>query len=110
MGFPWKKLKLVGVAVGSMFVPGLAAAVESVEENLSDLKGPDKKAAALAMAQTIIETAEGAAGKDLVNDPAVLGAAGAYVDAVVSVKNAEAALRSAIAASKANMKGTGAPS
>lgn len=109
MGFPWRKLKLVGVAVGSMFVPGLAAAIESVEENLKDIKGPDKKKAALAMISTIVETAEGAAGKDLVNDPSVLGAASTYVDMFVAAKNAEAALRSAIAASKANLKGSGQP-
>lgn len=97
MGFPWKQLAKVGIGVGGIFVPGLNSAIHVVEENLPDLKGPNKKAAALKIAMSVIETSEDAAAKDLVNDPVVLAAASAYVDAYVALQNA-------IAASKPNFK------
>jgi hypothetical protein len=75
-------------------------AIETVEDTLPDLKGPDKRAAAITLARATVQAAEHLADRDLVNDEAVASATSAYVDAYVAMRNAEAALRGAIAASK----------
>lgn len=95
MGFPWRKLANVGIGVASIFVPGLQGAIHTVEEQLPGLKGDQKKAAAIAIAQTIVATAEGAASKDLVNDTAVMSATSNFVDAYVALQNAIAAAKAA---------------
>ncbi len=93
MGFPWHRVAAIGLGIGGLFVPGLTSAINIVQENLGGLKGPDKKAAAIAIATTVVETAEGAAGKDLLNDPAVVAATSAFVDAYVALQNALAAAK-----------------
>jgi len=112
MGFPWKKLAKVGVAVGSVFVPGLQAAIFAVEDNLPDLKGPQKKAAAIAMAEVVVATIEEAAGADVIKDDQVIEATSKFVDAFVAAQNAKAAaeearqaLMDAIASVKASKNG-----
>lgn len=95
MGFPWRKIATIGLGIGGVFIPGLAAAANVVEESLPGLKGSDKKAAAIAIATTVLETAEGAAGKDLLKDPAVVKATSDFVDAYVALQNAIAAVKDA---------------
>lgn len=91
MKLPWKHIASVALGVGGLFIPGLQVAVNTVEASLPELKGPQKKAAAVAIATTVVETIEGAAGKDILNDPMVMAATASAVDAIVSLQNAIAA-------------------
>lgn len=99
MGFPWKQLASIGLGIGGIFVPGLTSAVQVVEENLSGLKGPQKKDAAITIAKAVVMAYESAAG-DVVNDPAVVAATSSAIDAIVAAENAKAALLAAIDAAK----------
>lgn len=99
MGFPWKKFGQVALGVGGIFVPGLSAAVQVVESNLSGLKGPQKKDAAIAIAKATVIAIESAAG-DVVNDPAVVTATSEAIDAIVAAENAKSKLLAAIDAAK----------
>ena len=95
MGFPWKKILSVGTGIASLYVPALGAAIGTIEQAVPDLAGPNKKQAAVAMAQAVVEAAEGSAGKDLVNDAAVQQATSSFVDAYVALMNAIAAAKHA---------------
>lgn len=96
MHINWTKVLTVGTSLAGLFVPGLQTAVQVVEQELPQLKGPDKKTAALTMAQAVVTTIEGAVGKDVLDDARVQAATSEFVDAYVSAMNAEANLRQAI--------------
>ena len=96
MGFPWRKVIDIAAGVGGAFNPAIGAAVHTVEENLPGLAGPDKKTAAISIAQSVILATESTLQKDVVNDPEVVAATGAAIDAYVAAMNTQAALREAI--------------
>ena|SRR5689334_21409361 len=123
MGFSWRKLGLglkKGLEIASALgvpVPGLnaiVAGIHVVEDQLPNLKGGDKKAAAKEIAFGLIAASEAELG-DLLNDAKVLEAVDAFIDAYVAAINAEAAvlvakekIAAAIAAVKATRQGDGA--
>ena len=109
MGFPWIKLFQIGKAVAPLvagpvgaIIGAVTSAVDSVEDNLPGLKGPDKKVAAEALARGMVEAVEAGAGKDVLNDAAVVEATSQFIDAYVAFRNAEAQLRVAIETAKAS--------
>ena len=58
-------------------------------------KGEEKREAAVMLVQTMLEAAETGAGRDLVDDAAVLEKLREYIDAGVALKNAVAAREAA---------------
>lgn len=89
MGFPWRGLAKVGLAIGGMFIPGLEAAVTGVEEAWPQTKGPEKKAAVLQIVRSLLPVAEQLSDRDL-DDPKLVKLTSDTVDAYVTFKNAEA--------------------
>ena len=95
MGFPWKKILNVGLGVASAYVPALGTAVATIESSLPQLSGPNKKAAAVAMANAVVQALEGVEDKDVLNDAKVQEATSSFVDAYVALMNAIAAAKAA---------------
>lgn len=88
----WGKLlpvtRLVAAVVDAI-VPG-AVQVEHAAENVATLKGKAKQDAVIDLVKSSTKVAEAAAGRDLVNDPAVEAATRAVIDAVVNLHNVTA--------------------
>lgn len=108
MGFPWRKLLNIGVAVGTiaggpaaLIVGAIASGVQTVEENLPGLKGGDKAIAVDNIVAGVLKAAEAGANKDLLNDAEVMAATAEVRDAIVALRNAEAHLHAAIDHAKA---------
>lgn len=95
MGVPWKKIFSFGVGIASAYVPAIGAAVQTIEAAVPQLSGPDKKAAAQAMATAVVHAVEGVEDKDILNDAAVQAATGSFIDAYVALMNAIAAAKHA---------------
>lgn len=88
----WGKLKGViklVAAVVDTIVPGVAE-VERRASDVATLKGKAKQDAVVALVKASTEVAESAAGKDVLNDPAVEAATRAVIDAVVNLHNVTA--------------------
>lgn len=82
------------VSIGGKIVGYLPTIISSVEALKFAFKGPgEKKSAAVEAAKSFLELTEDVADKDLANDPKVLEAIGAAVDALVNVQNVIAAVK-----------------
>ena len=77
-------------------IGGIVGIVQKVKAS-----GPDKKAAVLAALPESIALAEFAAGRDLLNDPAVAQLVSAVVDAEAALLKAREALKTGLLAKKA---------
>ncbi len=75
------------LVVGLRLVPIIINAVNFVEKFIRSLKGKDKEDAAVELAGDMLQTIEGIAGKDLVDDPLVQQAIRNVMQAVVSLQN-----------------------
>jgi hypothetical protein len=62
-------------------------AIEAIAAAIPELKGPRKRDAAVSLGLEGVALAESLAQKDLLNDPEVAKAAGAFVDAYVALQN-----------------------
>jgi hypothetical protein len=105
MGFSWKtlgkKVLEFGRPLAGIFIPQLEASIQAVEEVVEgfrdgEVSGPEKKARAIAAAQQVVVSLEGAVGQDILNDPKVIEATGGFVDAYVHAQNARVALIEAV--------------
>lgn len=85
MKFPWSKILPIAARVGAAVITGVPT-IEAMTESLRT-PGADKKAAVLNAVRAELATAENIAGHDLANDPDVLGAASAVIDAVTHFHN-----------------------
>lgn len=74
------------LGLGLRILPYVGTVVSVVERFVKG-KGKEKQDAALDMLETVLETVEGVAAKDLINDAVVNQAARAVVDAVVAFQN-----------------------
>lgn len=83
-------------------VPGLIGGFVQIIENVKNAKGPEKRAAVIAAVPNSIELVEFAAGRDLLNDPAILQLVGATVDAEAAALKAREALRLGLLAKAPN--------
>ena len=100
---PWKTVFGITTNVLEVLVPEVAQ-IEKLAKTIPQIKqltGPEKKAAVLVAVQGALETAEGLADRDLLNDPDVLLGAGGIVDAVVAFQNIVAAKQAERAAAGA---------
>lgn len=82
---PWGKILPVAARVGAAVMTGVPT-IEAMTESLRT-PGADKRAAVLTAVRAELNAAEALAGHDLANDPDVLGAAGAIIDAVTHFHN-----------------------
>lgn len=80
------------VEIGFRALPYVIAAVNAVEKFVAG-KGQAKQDAAVDMVKTMLQAAEGTAGKDLLNDPDVERATRHAIDAVVALQNTIAAVK-----------------
>ena len=76
-------------------IGGIVSIVEKVKAS-----GPDKKAAVIAALPESIALAEFAAGRDLLNDPAIAQLVSALVDAEAATVKAREALKAGLLAKK----------
>lgn len=81
--------------IGFRVAPYIVAAVSAVEKFLKGAKGKEKQDAALDMIGTFVLAAEGAVGKDLLDDTQVQIAARNAIDAFVAFQNTVAAVKAA---------------
>jgi hypothetical protein len=86
MHLPWGGILQDRARIGTAVVTGVPATQVLVDE-IGHATGEQKRSAVLKLVQTELLLAEGAAGRDLVNDPTVMQAAGALVDAYVNLHN-----------------------
>lgn len=83
------------VLLGMKFAPAIIGAINAIEKIVRIFKpkdgapktGEEKKAAALEFIASFIESAEGVAGRDLMNDAEVVDAVSKAIDAFVAVQN-----------------------
>ena len=75
------------LAIGFKLIPLIWGAVQSVEHFLTSIHGQDKQNAAVDMISAFLIAAEGAAGRDLLNDPDVRVATKTAIDAIVALQN-----------------------
>ena len=102
MGLNW-----VGLAKrAATIVPQIIGMIRSVEANRDDIGGPQKKEIVMEWSRKSIPIAEGAVGKDLVDDALVLDAMSKLVDAYVAFENAHAAFEAAMADAKSRNANT----
>lgn len=85
------------VDIGLRVVSVIGTLIQGVER-VRKASGPEKKAAVLEAIAAGVPALEFALDKDFLNDPKVLEAASAYVDAYVALQNAIAASKQAKAA------------
>jgi len=74
------------LVIAARIVPLVWTAVQAVERLVKG-KGQEKQDAAVDLVGDLLATVEGAAGKDLLNDAAVVAAVRRLIDAVVAVQN-----------------------
>jgi len=79
-------------------LPMVIAGVMNIVQKVKDAKGPDKKAAVLAAVPESLALAEFAAGRDLLNDPAIAELVSVYIDAEKIAMKARNALKAGILA------------
>lgn len=108
MKFPWRKILNIGVAIGTvaggpaaLIAGAVLSGVQTVEDNLPELKGGDKAQAADNIVRGIVSAIEQGANKDLLNDAEVMRAVAELRDAAVALRNAEAHLKAAVDAARA---------
>ncbi len=73
--------------IGAKLIPIIVGAVQAVEHFLTGKHGKDKQDAAVDMVSAFLIAAEGMAGRDLLNDPAVREATRTVIDAIVAMQN-----------------------
>lgn len=75
-------------SLGFKILPYIISAVTAVETFATDIKGADKKAAALKLVATLLPAVEGASGGRVdLDDAKVSAAVGELIDAYVAVQN-----------------------
>ncbi len=82
-------------------LPTIISTAVSIVDHVKSAKGPEKKQAVLDAIPTSMELIEFAAGKDLLNDPAIMELVSAAIDAEAAVVKARGALRSGLLAKAA---------
>lgn len=91
---PWSKIAPIAARVGAAVLTGVPA-IEALTKSLRT-PGAEKKAAVLDAVRTELYAAELVVGHDVANDPDVLGAASAIIDAVAHLHNILAAKAAAV--------------
>jgi hypothetical protein len=71
---------------GVRLVPALIHAMVAVELLQTTAPGPEKRRAALELAQRLLAITEGVADRDLLDDEAVVEAAGRVIDAIATLQ------------------------
>jgi hypothetical protein len=85
-------MHLKWIGIGFKLVPLILGAIHAVEKFIKGIKGTEKQDAALAFATDVLAFAEGATGKDLLDDARMQEALRALIDAYVAVQNIAASL------------------
>jgi hypothetical protein len=93
-------MKLNWLAIGFKIAPILIGAIHAVEKFIKGIKGREKQDAALAFAKEVLELAEGATGKELLDDARMQDAMRKLIDAYVAVQNMAASIAAERAAAQ----------